>query len=557
MEMDVNPMGLDGFEFCEFTSPDPDRMADQLEQFGFVAASTHPTRAVTRYKQGRINLLLNREPGGHAAGFGAAHGPSASAMAFRVQDAAAAYDAAIASGAKPAPAGQALDGIPALEGIGGSILYLVDRHGAAGSIYDDWIPVPGAAEAEAANNVGLDLLDHLTHNVRRGQMRTWSEFYGRIFGFEEQKYFDIKGKATGLFSQAMIAPDRAIRIPLNESQDDKSQIEEFIKDYNGEGIQHLALTTNDIFATVEKLRARGVRLQDTIESYYGRVDKRVPGQGQRPLSRVAGANVVQAGGEVELRLRECGSQLVREGRRFAAEVPFVPAFGELGADSRLLPDPRAEGRAVATWQRQDGEHFRQRVHDQVGDLAAANAAQLPRRVVGCRQVFDQGANLGVGQQQAGAFQHRGIIGRPEQSFGHRLDPQFQHGGRGLNQHLAVIRIQPTARLAAHHQQRLAAHREIENERLSLPLARNLDCRAQRDRHLAGGPGVALLQQCRAAAPGEVQFKRQRGAVFPGPQLIHAVFQAAQVLFGGQGGMHGFPPVSLLETGVKTESAYPP
>ena len=279
MEMDVNPMGLDGFEFCEFTSPDPDRMADQLEQFGFVAASTHPTRAVTRYKQGRINLLLNREPGGHAAGFGAAHGPSASAMAFRVQDAAAAYDAAIASGAKPAPAGQALDGIPALEGIGGSILYLVDRHGAAGSIYDDWIPVPGAAEAEAANNVGLDLLDHLTHNVRRGQMRTWSEFYGRIFGFEEQKYFDIKGKATGLFSQAMIAPDKAIRIPLNESQDDKSQIEEFIKDYNGEGIQHLALTTNDIFATVEKLRARGVRLQDTIETYYELVDKRVPGHG--------------------------------------------------------------------------------------------------------------------------------------------------------------------------------------------------------------------------------------------------------------------------------------
>ncbi|WP_267381206.1 MULTISPECIES: 4-hydroxyphenylpyruvate dioxygenase [unclassified Sphingomonas] len=277
--MDVNPMGLDGFEFCEFTSPDPDRMAAQLEQFGFVAASTHPTRAVTRYKQGRINLLLNREPGGHAAAFHAAHGPSASAMAFRVQDAQAAYDAAIARGARPAPAGAALDGIPALEGIGGSILYLVDRHGVAGSLYDDWNAVPGAAEAEAANNVGLDLLDHLTHNVKRGQMRTWAEFYGQIFGFEEQKYFDIKGKATGLFSQAMIAPDRAIRIPLNESQDDKSQIEEFIKDYNGEGIQHLALTTDDIFETVEKLRARGVKLQDTIETYYELVDKRVPNHG--------------------------------------------------------------------------------------------------------------------------------------------------------------------------------------------------------------------------------------------------------------------------------------
>ena len=278
--MDVNPMGLDGFEFVEFTSPDPDRMAAQFEQFGFVAAAKHPSKAITRYKQGRINLLLNREPGGHASRFHAVHGPSASAMAFRVNDAKAAYDAAIAGGARPAPEGAALDGIAVIEGIGGSLLYLVDRHGAKGSIYDDWTAVPGAAEAEAANNVGLDLLDHLTHNVRRGQMRTWAEFYGRIFGFEEQKYFDIKGKATGLFSQAMIAPDRAIRIPLNESQDDKSQIEEFIKDYNGEGIQHLALTTDDIFATVEKLRARGVKLQDTIETYYELVDKRVPGHGE-------------------------------------------------------------------------------------------------------------------------------------------------------------------------------------------------------------------------------------------------------------------------------------
>jgi 4-hydroxyphenylpyruvate dioxygenase len=275
--MDVNPMGLAGFEFAEFTSPDPDKMAALFEQMGFVAAATHPTRALTRYKQGRINLLLNREPSGHAADFRVAHGPSASAMAFRVQDARAAYDAAIERGAKPGANG-ALEGVPVLEGIGGSLLYLVDRHGDA--FYADWTTVPGAAEAEQANSVGLDLLDHLTHNVKRGQMRTWSTFYAQIFGFEEQKYFDIKGKATGLFSQAMIAPDKAIRIPLNESQDDKSQIEEFIRDYNGEGIQHLAFTTDDIFSTVEKLRDRGVRLQDTIETYYELVDKRVPGHGE-------------------------------------------------------------------------------------------------------------------------------------------------------------------------------------------------------------------------------------------------------------------------------------
>ena len=279
--MDVNPMGLDGFEFCEFTAPDLDRMAQQLEQFGFVAASRHRTRDVVRYKQGRINLLLNRISGGHAADFAAQHGPSASGMAFRVTDAKAAFDAAVARGARPADASRgALGEGYALEGIGGSLLYLVDRHGAAGSLYDDWEQVPGAAEAEAQNNVGLDLLDHLTHNVKRGQMRTWSTFYNQIFGFEEQKYFDIKGKATGLFSQAMIAPDKAIRIPLNESQDDKSQIEEFIRDYNGEGIQHLAFTTDDIFETVEKLRARGVKLQDTIETYYELVDKRVPGHGE-------------------------------------------------------------------------------------------------------------------------------------------------------------------------------------------------------------------------------------------------------------------------------------
>jgi 4-hydroxyphenylpyruvate dioxygenase len=280
--MDVNPMGLDGFEFCEFTSPDPERMAAQFEQLGFVVASRHPSRDVVRYKQGRINLLLNRMSEGQAADFRRDHGPSANGMAFRVADAKAAFDAALARGAKAADASTSAlgEGAYVLEGIGGSLLYLVDRHGAAGSLYDDWQAEPGAAEAEAANTVGLDLLDHLTHNVRRGQMRTWSTFYNQIFGFEEQKYFDIKGKATGLFSQAMIAPDKAIRIPLNESQDDKSQIEEFIRDYNGEGIQHLALTTDDIFSTVEKLRDRGVRLQDTIETYYELVDKRVPGHGE-------------------------------------------------------------------------------------------------------------------------------------------------------------------------------------------------------------------------------------------------------------------------------------
>lgn len=274
-----NPLGLDGFAFCEFTSPDPDALAQHFEQLGFVPTHQHPAKAVTRYKQGRISLLLNREPTGQAADFRAAHGPSASGMAFYVADPKPAYDHAIAEGAcaVDAAAGTLGEGSFAIEGIGGSYLYLVK---AGQDLFADWIEISGWQEAEAANSVGLDLLDHLTHNVRRGEMRTWSSFYGRLFGFEEQKYFDIKGKATGLFSQAMIAPDGAIRIPLNESQDDNSQIEEFLREYNGEGIQHLALTTDDIYATVEKLRARGVKLQDTIETYYELVDKRVPGHGE-------------------------------------------------------------------------------------------------------------------------------------------------------------------------------------------------------------------------------------------------------------------------------------
>ena len=286
----ANPLGLDGFEFCEFTSPDPAAMAAQFEQLGFVAAHHHPVRDIVHYKQGRINLLLNRSAEGQAAEFRAAHGPSASGMAFRVSDARRAYEAALERGAKPAR-GALGENAYVLEGIGGSYLYLVDRHGDAGGLYDSWPEVPGWREAEAANNVGLDLLDHLTHNVRRGQMRTWSEFYRNLFGFEEQKYFDIKGQATGLFSQAMIAPDGAIRIPLNESQDETSQIEEFIREYKGEGIQHLALTTPDIYATVEKLRARGVKLQDTVETYYELVDKRVPGHGE-DLERLRGNRIL-------------------------------------------------------------------------------------------------------------------------------------------------------------------------------------------------------------------------------------------------------------------------
>lgn len=284
-----NPLGLNGFEFVEFTSPEPQAMAAQFEALGFTATHRHPTKNITRYKQGRINLMLNRDDAGRVAAFRGMHGPSASAMAFRVADPKGALQWALANGAQPTEEDDTV-----IMGIGGAYLYFMPD---GGDPYANWAEFPGWREAEARNNVGLDLLDHLTHNVRRGQMRVWSEFYRTLFGFEEQKFFDIEGKATGLTSQAMIAPDKAIRIPLNESKDDNSQIEEFIRDYHGEGIQHLALTTDDIYATVEKLRARGVRLQDTIETYYELVDKRVPGHGE-DLDRLR-ANRILIDGDVE------------------------------------------------------------------------------------------------------------------------------------------------------------------------------------------------------------------------------------------------------------------
>ncbi|QDH74451.1 4-hydroxyphenylpyruvate dioxygenase [Brevundimonas sp. M20] len=279
-----NPLGVDGFEFVEFTGPEPEAMVARLELMGFTRTHVNPATGAVRLKQGDITMLVNLSPKGQAADFARDHGPSANGMAFRVANAKDAYDGALARGAVAATeaAGGALgnDYPYILQGIGGSLLYVIDQYGAQGSLYDGWTEIEGWQDAEAKNSMGLEVLDHLTHNVRRGQMRTWSGFYNSIFNFEEQKYFDIKGKATGLFSQAMIAPDRAIRIPLNESQDDNSQIEEFLRRYNGEGIQHIALTTENIFETVEAMKARGVAFQDTIETYFELIDKRLPNHGE-------------------------------------------------------------------------------------------------------------------------------------------------------------------------------------------------------------------------------------------------------------------------------------
>ena len=258
-----NPMGTDGFEFVEYTAPDPQLLRSLFERLGFPAVARHRSKNVTLHRQGEINFIINAEPASFAQGFARAHGPSACAMAFRVRDAAQAYARALSLGAQPGPqsAGPMELNIPCIEGIGGSLIYLVDLYGER-SIYDvDFRPVEGAA---AGRGAGLQLIDHLTHNVGRGRMDVWAGFYEKLFNFREIRYFDIKGEYTGLTSKAMTAPDGKIRIPLNEeSSRGAGQIEEYLMAFNGEGIQHIALLSDDLLKSVDSLRAAGVPLSSS------------------------------------------------------------------------------------------------------------------------------------------------------------------------------------------------------------------------------------------------------------------------------------------------------
>jgi 4-hydroxyphenylpyruvate dioxygenase len=280
MATSSNPMGTDGFEFVEYTAPNPTVLRALFDQMGFPIMARHRSRNVTLHRQGDINFIINAEAGSFAQRFAQEHGGSICAMAFRVKDAAYAYRRALEHGAKPGPhsAGPMELNIPSIEGIGGSLIYLVDRYGER-SIYDvDFVPVEHCVDTGAA---GLTLLDHLTHNVKRGNMKLWAEFYEKLFSFREIRYFDIEGKSTGLFSKALVSPCGKIRIPINESQDNKSQIEEYLREYRGEGIQHLALATDDIYKTVDLLRARGVVFQDTPDTYYDGIPGRVEGHREK------------------------------------------------------------------------------------------------------------------------------------------------------------------------------------------------------------------------------------------------------------------------------------
>ena len=287
-----NPMGTDGFEFIEFAAPDPAALGALFTSMGFVAVARHRHKDVTLYRQGDVNFIINAEKDAFAQRFARLHGPSICAIAFRVKDAAFAYRRALELGAWgfDNKAGPMELNIPAIKGIGDSLIYFVDRwqgkNGAAPgeigniSIYDvDFVPLldaEGKPVQSTPKGHGLTYIDHLTHNVFRGRMKEWAEFYERLFNFREVRYFDIEGKLTGLKSKAMTSPCGKIRIPINESSDDKSQIAEYLDLYHGEGIQHVALGTDDIYRTVEGMKGTGVVFQDTIDTYYDLVTKRLP-----------------------------------------------------------------------------------------------------------------------------------------------------------------------------------------------------------------------------------------------------------------------------------------
>jgi 4-hydroxyphenylpyruvate dioxygenase len=280
-----NPMGTDGFEFVEYAAPDPAEMGEVFERMGFRAVARHRHKNVLLYRQGAINFIINAEPDSFAQRFARQHGPSVCAIAFRVQDAKAAYERAASLGAWgfADKAGPGELNIPAIKGIGDSLIYLVDRwrgkngarSGDIGNIgfYDvDFEALPGftAEEALAPRGNGLTRIDHLTHSVRRGRMKEWADFYERLFNFRETKYLDIEVQGTGVESKAMTSPCGKIRIPINEDLDL----------YHGEGIQHIAMGSDDLCRTVDAMRGNGVKLLDTPDTYYELVDKRIPGHGE-------------------------------------------------------------------------------------------------------------------------------------------------------------------------------------------------------------------------------------------------------------------------------------
>ncbi len=278
-----NPMGLCGFEFVEYTAPERGVLEPVFETLGFTRIARHRSKDVDLWRQGRINMIINYEPNSAAAFFAAEHGPSACGMGFRVADSTKAYEWALSQGAHPVTinTGMMELRLPAIRGIGGSTVYLIDRFEEGNSIYDIDFEYLEGVDIHPVG-AGFDIIDHLTHNVYKGRMDYWADYYQKIFNFREIRFFDIKGEYTGLLSRALTAPDGLIRIPLNEEKGDQiGQIEEYLREYKGEGIQHVAFICNDLLACWQNLKDLGVPfLTAPPEAYYEMLEERLPGHGE-------------------------------------------------------------------------------------------------------------------------------------------------------------------------------------------------------------------------------------------------------------------------------------
>ena len=292
-----NPMGLCGFEFVEFASPTPNVIEPLFEKMGFSLVAHHRSKDVVLYRQGDINFIVNREPKSLAGYFAAEHGACACALAFRVKDSHKAYARALEMGAQPVevPTGPMELRLPAIKGIGGAPLYLIDRFEDGKSIYDiDFEFIDGVDRHPKGH--GFKMIDHLTHNVYKGRMAFWGSFYEKLFNFREIRYFDIQGEHTGLTSRAMTAPDGLIRIPLNEESGQKGgQIEEFLMQFNGEGIQHIALSCDDLLASVDALQMAGIPLMTAPNDiYYEMLSERLPLHGE-PVAELQARGILLDG----------------------------------------------------------------------------------------------------------------------------------------------------------------------------------------------------------------------------------------------------------------------
>ncbi|MBL4620708.1 MAG: 4-hydroxyphenylpyruvate dioxygenase [Alphaproteobacteria bacterium] len=292
-----NPMGLDGFEFVEFSAPERGLLERVFETMGFTHVARHRSKDVDLWRQGGINFITNYEPNSPAYYYAQEHGPAACGMAFRVRDAQKAYAEVLKKGAQPIdmPTGAMELKLPAIKGIGGASLYLIDRYEDGKSIYDiDFEFIEGVDRHP--EGCGFDVIDHLTHNVYRGRMDYWADYYESLFNFKEIRYFDIKGEYTGLLSRAMSAPDGKIRIPLNEEAGGgRGQIEEFLMQYNGEGIQHIAFSCDDLLGCWDRLKKQGVPFMTAPpDAYYEMLEERLPGHGE-PVNELKARGILLDG----------------------------------------------------------------------------------------------------------------------------------------------------------------------------------------------------------------------------------------------------------------------